>query len=138
MKVLDKSILDYTLEEFQDMEYFGSGELFNAIILVPTKDVHDSGYRCMAGILERNDDIVGKVGGGCDVVNPNGVGNYGPFDPAIFSKMINSRSVPYMGLSMDCLPKSNCIRLMLSGLWRMDDFIGSYLTFYKVDEGDKE
>ena len=138
MVMLNKNILDYTLEEFQDMEYFGGGELFTSIILVPTEDIHDSGYRCMAGILVRDDKIVGKVGGGCDVVSPNGTGNYGPFNPAIFSKLINSRTVPYMGLSMDCLPKSNCVRLMLSGLWRMNDFLGSYLTFYKMDEGDEK
>lgn len=132
-----KNLNAYTLSELQEMENFNKDALFDSIILVPMEELHDSGFRCMKGILVNRGVIVGSVGGWCDVVHPNGIGNYGKYIPSIFTSMIASKLVPYMGLSMDCLDKSSCIRLMLGGFYKMDDFIGSDLCFYKEEETDQ-
>ncbi|MBO6254180.1 MAG: DNA cytosine methyltransferase [Bacteroidaceae bacterium] len=72
-----KDLNDITLKEFQDMECFGQTETFNNVIIVPTDNIHDSGYRCMKFVLVRGREIVGCVGGYSDVVRPNGTGNMG-------------------------------------------------------------
>ena len=124
-----KHINDYTLEELQAIENYNEDAEFDSIILVPMEELHDSEFRCIKGILVLHGKIVGSVSGWSDVVYPNGIGNYGRYDES-FSEKISSQSVPYMGLSIDCLDKSKCMRLMMSGRCKMDEFIGSALMFY--------
>lgn len=110
-----KDLTQISLKEFQAMEEFGQDELFNEVVIVPTDDVHDSGYRCMKFVLCRRGEIVGCVGGGSDVVHPN-----------FFSPVI---------ISMDCLTTSGCIRLMFrNNACKCDDFIGSDFCFYLTGE----
>lgn len=66
-----KDLAQIVLEEFQAMEEFGQSNLFNEVIIVPTEDIHDSGYRCMKFVLAFRGRIVGCVGGYCDVAHPN-------------------------------------------------------------------
>jgi len=124
-----KNINDYTLQEFRDMENFGENSVFNSVIIVPMEELHDSGYRCMKFILLEKGEIVGVVGGWCDVVHPNGIGNYGRS-----FKSLNGKLEPIPAyISMDCLANSGCVRLMMRDYYECDDFIGSDFCFYKVD-----
>lgn len=134
---MNKHINEYTLEELQAIDNYNEKALFDSIILVPMEELHDSGYRCMKGILVNRGVIVGSVSGWSDVVHPNGIGNFGRYGPE-FEKYLRTRTVPYMDLSMDCLEKSRCIRLMMSGKWEMDDFIGSDMDFYKTMREENE
>lgn len=121
-----KDLREYTLEEFQNMENFGEDNLFTDVIIVPMNELHDSGYRCMKFILVYQGKIVGVVSGWSDVVHPNGIGNYGKF--------INRTDlVPKMYLSIDCLPKSGCVRLMTQYKNKCADFIGSDFIFYREE-----
>ena len=47
----NKSLNKMTLKDFKELEYFEPKEYFNDIIIVPTDNVHDSGYRCMKFVL---------------------------------------------------------------------------------------
>ena len=123
---MTKKLNEYTLEEFREMELFGEDCLFNNVVIVPMNELHDSGYRCMKFILCHNGDIVGAVGGWCDVVHPNGIGNHG--------LSYDWRATPDIGLSIDCLAGSGCARLMMNGLYKCSDFIGSDFIFYKTGE----
>lgn len=130
-----KSLNDYTLEELRAIEIFGEQEEFNAFAIVPVEELHDSGYRCMKFILERDGDIVGAVSGWSDVVHVNGIGGYGEN----FEQTIKSGRIPVVGISMDCLPKSGCIRFFCGSAWVMkpESFIGSDFIFYfKTRKGD--
>lgn len=121
---------DYTLEEYQAMKNFGERSIFDSVIIVPMEELHDSGFRCMKFILLEKGEIVGVVGGWCDVVHPNGIGNYGRS-----LKRPNGKLEPIPAyISMDCLANSGCVRLMLGDYYECDDFIGSDFCFYKVDE----
>ena len=131
-----RDLNNYTLEELQNIENYNEEAVFDSIILVPMEELHDSGFRCMKGILVRYGEIVGSVGGWCDVVNPNGIGNYGRYSDSL-SRLISSGLIPRMNLSMDCLDKSHCIRIMLDGEWQMDKFIGSNLCFYKLEHTER-
>lgn len=126
------NINDMTLEEFQAMENFGHGEIFNDVVIVPTNEIHDSGFRCMKFILVRRGEIVGCVSGWSDVVHPNGIGNYGNNLGFISDATI----VPKMDLKIDCLKASGCVRLMFGrNTLQCDSFIGSDFLFYLT--GDK-
>ena len=121
---MTKNLNEYTLEEFREMELFGENSLFNNVVIVPMNELHDSGYRCMKFILCDDGDIVGAVSGWSDVVHPNGIGNYGLSD--------DWSVTPNIGLSIDCLAESGCIRLMMWGLYECSAFIGSDFIFYKT------
>ena len=121
---MTKNLNEYTLEEFREMELFGRDCLFNNVVIVPMDELHDSGYRCMKFILCRYGEIVGVVGSWSDVVHPNGIGNHGLF---------NDWSVtPNIGLHIDCLAGSGCVRLMMDGLYKCSDLILSDFIFYEV------
>lgn len=129
-----KHINDYTLQEFREMENFGESSLFNSVVIVPMEELHDSGFRCMKFILLDEYGIAGVVGGWCDVIHPNGIGNYG--GDSNWVKYLRTGLVPAISLSMDCLTTSGCVRIMLGGYFKCEDFIGSDFIFYKV--GEKE
>lgn len=121
---MTKRLNKYTIEEFREMELFGEDRLFNNVVIVPMNELHDSGYRCMKFILCRDGDIVGVVGGWSDVVHPNGIGNHG--------SSYDWRVTQNIGLAIDCLAESGCVRLMMDGLYNCSDFIGSDFIFYKT------
>ena len=113
------------------MEYFGQAETFNDVIIVPTENIHDSGYRCMKFVLVRRREIVGCVGGCSDVVHPNGIDNMGlhpDFD------MYRRGFVPAMHMNIDCLKESGCVRLMFRNALKCEEFICSDFLFYLTGE----
>lgn len=124
-----KDLNEYTLQEFLDMPAEKPTKTFCSVIIVPTDEIHDSGFRCMKFILTEGDRIIGVVDTGSDVVWPNGIGNYGR--NCLGDLM---QRIPYMNLRMDCLTESRCVRIMLSKKCVLNDFIGSDFIFYTVDE----
>lgn len=124
-----KKLNDYTLEELRAIEIFGEQEEFSAFAIVPMDELHDSGYRAMKFILERDGEIVGAVSGWSDVVHISGIGGYGQN----IKETIVSQMVPRVGMSMDCLPKSGCVRFMCKDrdkIMKAENFIGSDFIFY--------
>lgn len=124
------NIKSMTLEDLLAVPYSKTlGEIgpFKGFIIVPTGDLHDSGFGCMKFVLTLNDDIVGAVGGGCDVVHLNGIGGYG-FD---WQKSLTDRMVPVIDWSIDLLPKSGCLRVFSSHkLMIQNQFICSDFEVY--------
>lgn len=116
---------DLTKKQFKEMKYFKPTSPFTDIIVVPTDNIHDSGFRCMKFVLWNaiKGEIVGVVGGDSDVVHFNGIGGYGK------SFNIHKLEKP-IGYKIDCLRKSGYLRIMTSKYLEIDDFIGSDFTFY--------
>ena len=123
---MNKKLSEYTREEFLAMENFGEDQKFTGIIIVPTDDLHDSGYRTMKFILTKRGSIVGAVSGWSDVVHINGIGGYG----RNWEHTMTTQMVPRTAWSIDCLPVSGCVRLFTDKLCRAEDFIGSDFVFY--------
>lgn len=124
------NIKSMTLEELLAVPYNKTlGEIgpFKGFIIVPTGELHDSGFGCMKFVLTLHDDIVGAVGGWCDVVHLNGIGGYG----LDWQKSLTNRNVPVIDWSIDLLPKSGCLRVF-SGhkLVLRDGFICSDFEVY--------
>lgn len=125
-----KDLNEYTLQDFLEMPTKKPTETFTSVIIVPTDEIHDSGFRCMKFILVNHlAEIVGVVDTGSDCIWPNGVGNYGRNRLGDLMQRIS-----YMGLHMDCLTESRCVRIMLSKKCILNDFIGSDFIFYTVEE----
>ena len=127
MNLENKDFNKMTLEELRSIEPFGKDETFMSVIIVPTDDLHESGFRCMKFIFVDGFKIVGCIDRGSDVVHPNGIGNSGkPYDISMMANGV----VPYMGLSIDCLAGSGCARVMMGRRCKCDDFVGSDFQFF--------
>lgn len=126
-----KKLYDYTLKELRAIENFGENEEFSAFVIVPMDELHDSGFRIMKFILERDGKIVGAVSGWSDVIHVNGIGGYGEFDNT-YPIRLKSQLVPRVGIQMDCLPESGCVRFFCGRdmIMKADNFIGSDFVFY--------
>ena len=124
---MEKAIDQYTREEFLAMENFNPSGPFSAFVIVPTDEIHDSGWRCMKFILLYQGEIVGVVSGWSDVVHINGIGGYGKNYGDLVSGMVKR-----VGWSIDCLPVSGCIRLFGDAECEMEDYgwVGSDFIFY--------
>lgn len=69
--------LNATKEEFLNLSYKRPEGPFDGFVIIPTGEMHDSGYMCMKFALTYYDQVVGCVGGGSDVIDLNGIGGYG-------------------------------------------------------------
>ena len=115
-----KNVDEMTKKELLEIENFMPTVDFNAIVIVPTKYKHDSGYRCMKFILCDGLKIVGAVSGCSDVVHINGIGGYGlSFDGQIKG----------YDWSIDCLFKSSCVRLFSSEKLTLGDYSIPFSSF---------
>lgn len=132
---MGKTIFDYTLEEFKNLEYSNPGKKeFDSVIIVPMDEIHDSGYRCMKYILvDTNDDvedsIVGVIGGYSDVLHLNGISGYG----LSFERNIATRTVPIADWAIDCLDTSGCLRLFGPKMTLNDHIQTSSVEIYDVN-----
>lgn len=118
-----------TKKQLQELEFFKPTQEFNTIVIVPNGQIHDSGYECMEFILCDGTEIVGKVGGGSDVIHINGINGWGDLRGKEIPQLVKP-----IGWSIDCLPKSHLLRIFspLEKL-KLDSFIGSDFQFF-VDE----
>ena len=70
----------------------------DSIVIIPTNEYHDSGYRCMEFIFCNKGEPFAKSFGGSDVLHLNGIGGYGRFNEDI------PRLMPVTDWKLDCLP----------------------------------
>lgn len=101
------------LEEFVnlDMNYNTSVE-FNGFIIIPTDEIHDSGYKIMKIALMNRGVVVGCVKGCFDVIHLNGIGGYGDYD-AGYNERVRERKGPIIDWCIDCAP-NGLIRVFCS------------------------
>lgn len=132
-KTFKKDIMKMTKTELVEMENFSPTDTFDSVVIVPMKENHDSDFSCMKFILLKHFEIVGVVGGGSDVIHINGIGGYGDWHT---KKNIFNNPPKGYSWSIDCLPKSKCIRLFITGGQELytDDWIGSDFNVYVKEE----
>lgn len=80
----------------------------NAIIIIPTRHKHDSGFMCMQYVACMKDRYI--LCGGGDVFHIDGIGGFGKWTVAGGVPCM----IPPKGWSIDCLPKSGYLRLWSS------------------------
>lgn len=128
------NIREMTREDFHKVpfrEYFNS-ELppFESIVIIPTDELHDSGWQCMEFVgVDENMEPVVRMSGCSDVIHIDGIGGYGKWADKI------PRSRPIQAWSIDCLPKSGYLRLFCHGKIDVGNDLSSFEVFWKQMEG---
>jgi hypothetical protein len=120
--------INATREEFENLDYFKPTDEFNGVVIIPTDEMHDSGFKCMKFALMNHSEVVGCVGGGSDIIHLNGIGGYGQYDIE-YKKAIITNMVKRIDWSIDCLP-NGLVRLFCSDKLKIDDFICSDFNLY--------
>ena len=118
--IREKITFNSSIKDFQELEYFKPTEKFDGCIIIPTGELHDSGYMCMKFVLTQHDKIVGCVGGSCDVIHINGIGGYGKYGKD-YESALKSQKVRRVAWSIDCLP--NGLLRLFSDHWLSIDNI---------------
>lgn len=144
MKIMEMSKADFAAVPYLDLwtdweKLAPTGKLlFRSFVIIPVErdgaiDLHDSGWGCMEFVLV-NDDMepIGKVGGGSDAVNLDGIGGYGYKWHERPDYML--RLVPVHGWCVDCLPCGYLHMWTRRNLFLSDRFVGSNFEPYSEDE----
>lgn len=85
-------------------------------IILPTRHIHDSGYRVMEFVLEQSGDRNPiRVVGPADVLHVGGIGGWKCADRTTSIPGFPGGLVNPVGWQIDCLPKSGCLRLFIIG-----------------------
>lgn len=124
-----------TKEEFEKLDYFEPTGEFNGIIIIPTNEMHESGYMCMKFALMDHWEVVGCVGGGSDVIHLNGIGGYGKYEN--FKEALKTGLTKRVDWSIDCLP-NGLIRLFCSKKLELDEIICSDFNVYVKSEREED
>jgi len=120
-----------TREEFESLDYFKPTGEFNGIVIIPTNEMHESGYRCMKFALMDHWEVVGCVGGSSDVIHLNGIGGYGKYEN--YKETLKTGLTKRVDWSIDCLP-NGLIRLFCSSKLELDDIICSDFNLYVKED----
>lgn len=114
------NIEEISREELNGLPFSTSeivGRKFDNIIIIPTAEMHDSGFRCMKYILlkwEYGLNVVGVVGGYSDVIH-----------------LCNGKA------NIDCLP-CGYLRVMLDKTATVPYFVGSDFFVERRERREKE
>ena len=126
-EMMKKDIMKMTKKELIEIENFKPEGEFDSVVIVPIKENHDSGFSCMKFILLRDMEIIGAVSGWSDVIHLNGIGGYG-------KNLENIDDPKNYSWSIDCLPKSKCVRFFCNKYMETDKFIGSDFIVYTKEQ----
>ncbi len=107
-----KDVTQMTRKEFDALPHRGSWDeevVCTSIVILPgrSRDMHDSGYRCMDFVAVDGNKPICRLSGCSDVIHIDGIGGYGL--GGICKNFGKSRD--NSAWSIDCLPKSGLLRL---------------------------
>jgi len=103
-----KDINDWTKKEFEALPLREYGEdigLFDSLVILQTKNVHESGFLCMDFVAVNEHIPMCRLSGCSDVIHIDGIAGLGEWDRII------PKSVITKGWRIDCLKKSKLLNL---------------------------
>lgn len=111
---------------------------FYSFVILPVENeqgtltLHDSGYGCMEFCLvDKDQEPIGRIGGGSDVINLDGIGGYGH---SWFERNAGLPStIPVRGWSIDLLPCGYLRLWARQPLFTIDRFVCSTFEVYAED-----
>lgn len=102
---MSMTVMEMSKEDFEKVPHKKWNEQlkgFNSLVIIPTDNVHDSGYMCMEFCAVDGQDMPIAILSGCsDVLNLDGIGGYGDGWP---EKKELPSLIPAKGWTIDCLP----------------------------------
>ena len=98
---------------------------FSSLIILPTRRLHDSGYRMMDFVAVNDNDIPFIRLSGCsDAVHIDGISGIGPHE--LVEKMLPLGIVKSKGWSIDCLKASGLLRIFCMGRLKSGEALSSF------------
>lgn len=108
----------WTIEQFQALpepSSFTNEEvgLIEGLIIMPTNNLHESGFRLMEFVTIQDDVPTYRVSGCSDVLHLGGIGGYniGRYNFDNMDMLIHRGMMPRIEWRIDCLPTSGLVRL---------------------------
>ena len=128
------NINDMTREDFekvpQRQNFMAPVPKFRRLVIIPTNEVHDSGYLCMEFVaVDEHDEPIVRMSGCSDVLHLNGIGGYGNWRISSIPRKITP-----ITWRIDCLPKSGYLRLFCDN----DLSCGSTLSDFEIFVNSEE
>lgn len=122
-------LTDMSIEDFEDLPHITAEEAgeFDSLVILPTHEMHDSGYACMDFIPCRGNKPLGRLSGYSDALHIDGIGGFGANWLDKFGTV--PKTIPPVGWSIDCLPESKLLRLFCHGPLRAGDPLSSFEIF---------
>jgi len=128
-----KSINEMTRKEFEKLPYnddWRNEKLKNirGLVIIPTRRMHDSGYRIIEVIAYGENLEPIKVGGCSDVLNFDGIGGRG--------KNYETGAEDHGGWNMDCLGKSGLFHIWCEGPIEIGHALSNFQFYGKTRDRD--
>lgn len=117
-----------SIEDFQKLEPFKPTSKFNGFVVIPTDEMHDSGYQMMKVVLLDHWKVVGCIDCGCDVIHLNGIGGYGKYGEK-YNERVQTKTAPATDWCIDMTPKG-VVRVFCSRELEIDDLPLSSLQLW--------
>lgn len=109
-KAIEKDIQQMTRKEIENVPSRNWNEdigEFDTLVILPQRQIHDSGYRCMDFVACIGFKPIRRLSGCSDVIHINGIGGYG--------KYVIGAGIPHLilpiGWSIDCLKVSGLLQI---------------------------
>ena len=138
----EKDYTKWTRKEFESLPRPTSytndeiGEV-DSLVILPTRHIHDSGYRCMEFVTIQNGKPTYIISGGSDVIHLGGIGGYNCRTMADttfkYKDRMYGRNIALVDWSIDCLHTSGLLRLFCSKKMYVGASLSSFELYFKED-----
>lgn len=135
----EKDYTKWTRKEFESLprpKSYNNIEIgvVDSLVIIPTKHIHDSGYRCMKFATIQNGIPTYLVSGSSDVLHLSGIG--GENVESISEKFIErvrTKTIPICRWRVDCLPTSGLLRLFCDTKIKVGASLSSFEIYFVED-----
>ena len=106
-------ITEMTRKDFEALPYRSDTfkGSFDSLVILPSRQKHDSGYRCMDFVAVIKDEPICRLSGCSDVIHFDGIGGFGMKWFVRFGKVPSS--IEPKAWQIDSLSKSGLLRIFL-------------------------
>lgn len=124
----EKSVELWTRKEFEALPLREWNEeiICNSFVILPTRRMHDSGFRCMDFVAIRGNKPICRCSGYSDVIHLGGIGGYN----SLYNKPY-AKNPEFVGWSIDCLKVSGLLRVFCDYPLTLGAALSSFEVFYK-------
>ena len=123
------NIKNMTKEDFDNISLLPNLNIgdFDSVVIIPTGEMHDSGYMTMYfALIDKDGEPIGKISGISDIIHLDGIGGLG-------KNWLETGGVPSnIGIKawkIDCLP-CGYLRLFSRGKLSCDNWVMSNFNVY--------
>ena len=128
-----KEVNEWTRKEFEALPLRKWGEdigVFDSLIILPQRRIHDSGYACMDFVAVSDEEPKCLLSGCSDVIHINGIGGFGFNWTGKYGTVPNQ--INPIAWSIDCLKTSKLLRLFTEKKLRAGEALSSF-EIYSVN-----